>query len=930
MATRIPTEVPWSSPIKYIQHDLKPKPIFPNCKRILFLDEEEDEMFESSSDKAEPDYSSLSPVYGFNFLRIPMGQNANHFFDIRELVLEIETAIYEKKAEFLDIRSLRLRISAILTGSLPHSNKMGELGMILFYIDHPERAFPAEADSLIDYRALEIENEVSDLLKRHKPTDKRIPSGKTHYLLRAFAHMAMTSSQVYNRGGLYALLCILESPRYEVANYLRAEHHEHIVIVAKQILANAAFTGLFKRKISVHPDLQDAIRIDLKLSPGEPLHSIHVFWDCFMFLFHDIRQINRPNCYAIGALIYAIENAPYKTLEKMLSWLEGGHFVFNEQIGVPIAPLLEKRLVYTRDLQIELETEKALSLTTFKHIRSALKVSGLEKASSESDEAAPLHAVLSTIVRAEEETSRLPYAEQLYYAFKYNTLSHLALAVMEFAYLNCPKTDLKDQSYSAMKERFLDKIMQEIEQSLSHFPKEPAKKNLLQKIRKKLGEKLWFENCSEIDVHKKRDIVRVGAKEIRGFAGNLDSLVRVLEDSMRLFYLKGSDYALLENITDLQNAICETVDEAINDLRLERKQKYSSWTSDGVKRHIRSVGFAAGVAKYASALIKQKGISGYHLRSADLLLFEQTGGIPNEVLQRVLGLQVVIQRVSGAMTPYEFVRKLLSVLQGLDTSLFQATPRILAFSLGSHIWTLSPNRLRLLFNSSLTFYDFIQKTVFDSANAHMRKRIPYEVLKTVINRYTSNAELKSEIEDHFSGIRFLTYERVRSDFLDFATNYQLAKKVIDEEFGKLPKSQLDIKKIFQELKIRPNRETLLQIEKDLAKAPELIAPYQLALLLRELLILHKIAIKDPYEIEQAICAVHGLPIAFDIGDLNWDEGEDREDPPHPHLVIRYNWAERTLFFYHRESTGEFPTSKKEFERFEIQHPQVKPSVHNFW
>jgi hypothetical protein len=143
-------------------------------------------------------------------------------------------------------------------------------------------------------------------------------------------------------------------------------------------------------------------------------------------------------------------------------------------------------------------------------------------------------------------------------------------------------------------------------------------------------------------------------------------------------------------------------------------------------------------------------------------------------------------------------------------------------------------------------------------------------------------------------------------------------------------SQLDIKKIFQELKIRPNRETLLQIEKDLAKAPELIAPYQLALLLRELLILHKIAIKDPYEIEQAICAVHGLPIAFDIGDLNWDEGEDREDPPHPHLVIRYNWAERTLFFYHRESTGEFPTSKKEFERFEIQHPQVKPSVHNFW
>ncbi|MCC5831702.1 MAG: hypothetical protein JJU12_01485 [Chlamydiales bacterium] len=886
-----------------------------------------------------PCYNLISEVYKFDFFQIPMGQNTTHFFDIRELILQIEMSIHKnptQKNTFPSLQtriSLRTRIKELLHGSLPHCEKMGELGMILFYLDHPNHPFPHDAKSLISYRAKEIEHQVAELIKSHPIADERVPTGKTHYLLRAFAHMAMTSTQVYNRGGLYALLSILESPQYGVTNYLRPEHHEHIVIVAKQVLANHAFSGLFGRKITVHPDLEDAIRIDLKLNPKDALSSTHLFWDCFMFLFHDIRQINRPNCYAIGALIYAIENAPYKTLEKMVSWLEGGYFKFNEQIGIPIAPLLEKRLFYKKDLDIKLEIEKASSLSTFKHIHSILNINGCPKEHPESVEAAPLQKALNTIVYSQEKSDCLPYAAKLYYAYKYNILIHLALAVMEFAYLNYPETGETQKAYSENKEKFFNKIIHEVEESLTSFSNQTCKSILLNKIRTKLGERLWFESCSEIEVRKINDGVKVGEKEFVGFKGNCSSLVSVFEDSMRLFYLEGNEYALLERITDFQSAVRGIVGQVEKELREEERKIYPSILFSKVKFRVTSRGFALGIAKYAASQIAQKGISGYHLRAANLLLFEQKGGRSNEVLQRVLGLQVAIQQISGAMTPYEFLGKLLNVLDKLDRSLFQATPRILVYTLGEHIWTLSPNRLRLFFNPTSTFYNFIQKTIFNPANARMRGRIPAEILSAVINRYTgSNKELRSELQEYFKEIHFhsLTYERVRSDLLNKATNYKLAKKIIDEEFAKIPKTQINLKKTIQNLNITVKAQTTHQMEISLNIEPTRILPYQLALLLRKQLIFHKIAVIDPYDLELAICHAHKLPLIFDLGDLNWEEGKNREDPSHLHLVLRYNSAERSLSFYHRDSKGERQTSKKEFERFQIQHPEVKPSPNQFW
>ncbi len=866
-------------------------------------------LFQDSKGKGEkdsgaPTTTSISSHYTYDFRAPSMGTNGTDFFEIRELVLQIETLIYEKKPENRVIETVRARITCILKNPRTFTEKMGELGMILFYLDinQQERPFPASTErSLVAFRAHEIENEVHSLVEKHEAAcpNIRIPSGKTHYLLRAFAHMAMTSGQEYNKGGLHALIAILESNQFHVTNDLRAEHHDHILIVTKQILANQAFIGLFRRDIEVHPNLQDAIRIDLKLNPNDPVHTPHVFWDCFMFLFSDIRQAHRNNCYAIGSLIYATENAPYKTVEMLVQLLEQGHYIFNNRISIPLPPLLEKRLVYAKDLHLQLPTQDALSLTTFQHISSTMSSSKSSSGSTEKDQ---LRSCLKMILNADDENTQLPYTERLYHAYKYNTLSHLLLGVMEFSNLNSPELSL---TYSKTKEEFLDLILSGIEHST---------------IRQKLGEKLWFENCSETDVELTPEgVIKIGSKEIRGFKGDRPNLVHVFKNSMRLFYLESGEYILIDSFADLQKAICGVVDE------IEPDGKKAA----SIKGSILDNQFDISIARHAAHLIDEKGIMGYDLRDSDLLVFKQLGGNPHKVLRHVFGFEGITHLVNGSGTPNDFMRRLWPVLRNLDRNFVRSTPRFLAFTPGHHIWTISPKKMHRLFDSKLKFTDFVQIHVFGPADTLMRSPIPKEVLDAVIERYAYDNVAKQTWKERFERISSLTYEKVHAEFMRSDAPH-CAKNIIDDEFGKIPKSNLDLKKIFSELQIRMEVAQLDLISEALNEAPVLLSPFLLAQQLRKLLIQHHIRVVDTYDLECAICHAHDLPIAFDLGDLNWDEGVYREDPPHSHLVIRYSWGKKNIKFYHRESKQEYITDNEEFEYFNLHLPAVAPSPHPFW
>ncbi|MCH9626564.1 MAG: hypothetical protein S4CHLAM2_01860 [Chlamydiales bacterium] len=878
------SSVAWTSPIKSSPPPREPHSFIPR------------RLFDSEHTNTPPSYHSLSALYEIDFFQPSDDSTLRHFFDMRDCVLQIETYLHDHPTHPVDVLELRARIKTMIKDSTVESSvKLGELGLILFYLDYPDRTFPIDESSLIALRANEMKNEATRLLQAHAAIteDERIPSGSTHYLLRSFAHMALTSTQVYNKGGLYALKTILESPRFTLASFLEPEHHTHILIIVGQLLNQSPFESLFRRRVEVHPDLQNVVRIDLKLCPEDPVSSTHVLWDCLMFLFTDIRQIYRPNCYAIGGLIYATENAPYKTLDAMLNWLTQGHYDCGEGISVPIRPILEKRLIYAQDLRIKLETQKALCLNTFQHIMDTMRADSI---SSNSSEVAPLR----TILNAASGPSHISYTESLYYAYKYNALVHLALAIMEFTWNN---TTL---DHVCVKESFSNWVHSQLSEHLKrHFPSldfTPFTHNFHLNLRKKV----WFENCSETDISLSRRSLRVGTQHIKDFEGSLTQLKKTFADSLRLFYLERSKYGLINSFSDLKEALVEIAKDSIPSSNLD----------NGVLaftlHFLCSSTFTKRVAERVEQQIALPGIQASSLLKANLLLCRQQGGYPEDVLQKVFGLRVTIETIRGRQTAYDFLGALRSQLQSIERVVLESMPRLVAFTQRDHIWTLSPAHLRTLLQPTCSYHSLVQLAVFNHAHHHMQQVVPQVRKVKILQRLGVDST-----GNIFSNK--LTYQALRSTLLRIATKKRkgLTLKTIDEEFGKILTTQLNLSSLLDRLHIQLPLAKWSVIKKYLPQS--WLHPYQIAQKIREALIKVSEKILDPYEIEVAICREQGLPISFNIGDLNWSEGPYREKPSHTYLIVRYNWARKILSYYTRYREEEKINCTNAFCHFEIQH-----------
>lgn len=449
----------------------------PTVARKLFTGE----VSSLSSQTSPINFERLSEYYQRDFLRLKTSENATDFFSIREQVLEIEKFL-EEHEETVDPKPIRARIQTLLDKS-NFEQKMAEMGMILFYLDH-DQVIP-DTTNLVLFRANEISENVEAYLQRHASIcdNPLIPSGKTHYLLRTFAHMVLTSTQAYNRGGLMAIRVLLKYSEFTLSKYLQAEHRNHILLVTKKILKSSNFNMLFNKQIRVHPDLQNAIRLDLKLPPEEPISSVFAFYDCLMALFSDIRQDDSPNCYAISALIYATENHTYKVFSKSMDWLEQGFISMGESSTIPLAPLLEKRLIYSHDLNFELKPSDALSLAPIKQITQTLN---LTTSSESPNQPVSIRCTLSAILKDNNAIDKLPYVEKLYYAYKYNTLIHLHHAVSELTMVNT-----ETEEYFTDKDLFILTCLSQVRIDNPYFKSA---------FETKLKQRLWLENCNEKNV----------------------------------------------------------------------------------------------------------------------------------------------------------------------------------------------------------------------------------------------------------------------------------------------------------------------------------------------------------------------------------------------------------------------------------------------
>lgn len=865
-------------------------------------------LFQEATDD-QTEQSSLSDKYGYNLEKPGLFCNITQFIETRRTVEAIDALIGSDDTEGIEIVKATLKIQN-------HQKKIAELGMILFYLDRDHKV--PNAESFVYQRAIEINEEVQRYISQHKEAQVSplIPSGKTHYILRAISHMVMTSDQKFNVGGVLAIKQMLHDPEMILSKYIQPEHRQHILSIADNLLKDPALQQVIERKATVHKELENLIRLDLKLHPEQEVKSAHIVYDVLMALFSDVRQKDDPNCYAIAALVYTTENYTFKFFETTLQWLSNGHVTISEHYTLPLKPLVDKRLIYFHDLSCRLEYESALAVAPIEHIKSTLSLD--DEAALKVDSPKTVKGSLSRLLQENKATDLIPYAEQLYVAYKCNTLNMLHLAVIEMTYMNESSIDRDGfHKVSSNKRAFINICLDAITRARrirSNYS--PA---FLRELRKRLTGILWFENCNEqkIDVISRTVISQTGV--VRAFEGNARALAKVFQDSLRIFSFDGESFQLINRVTDLQRILTKAVGETASAVEQVSKGCFRG-TKESMEIAIATHNFRVQITNYCSTQIKRRGIRGVHLNRADLFLLRQVGGQPHVSLKLVYDIDVTKVLISDNKTPYTLMANLIEKIPTFDQAIFSTTPKVMLFTPGHHIWTLNPYSWSILLANQKGFYDFIQQTVFFPVKRKLRSSIPQTVMQRVIDTYTKSPVRRRKLENEFIGKK-MSYETFLDNFLSSVnvSSGDWAKEVSNQCFSEIHLTRPALSRTLRTLEITISSRQYHQLFDSLPK--EGIQPYILARKLRQKLIEQKISIKHHYDIERALCQVDGQPVSFIIGDSNWLQ-KNTEDPYHIEFCIGYDWVKNTLVIRTRYKDHEIIEDRRSYTDVQVQFPPV--------
>jgi hypothetical protein len=839
----------------------------------------------------------LDAIYHFDFNPsfVPSVQELMRFPNIRE------QAVREHNAQLEDLKRQVIEIENVLTSiNDPQSTqicrekvrnilsldqyelKIAELGMVLFYLDKNNALPPS--NSFVAFRATQIEKEVESYIANHreKRLDPIIPTGKTHYLMRALAHMVLTSSQIYNKGGLFAIKALLTNAQYKISIYLQPEHRIHILNIVDQLLKDKSFESLFASKVNIHPSLEDVIRLDVKFPIKAKISSVHVLYACIMSLFADIRQFDPPNCYAVGTLIYVSENHTYRTLAKLIDFLTVGNYM-----DVPLCSLLEKRIAYNDDNDQIAKAERSVPMEQI------CQILNLDS------------------VRFHQNHPQRCFAERIYNTYKYSALVELQLALIEFIYMNSDKENREKSLY-------IESITAAIE---SRLPTRTLEANFRDKFKRNLSQRIWLENCNETHVRYEKNTLHVGNRKMNQFKGNMMNFIPLFKRSLRMFSLtkhRGQpEYQMIWSFKDLRKVLLEVF------IQTEKELSYKKSLGNLKQMAQKVIESEAFNDQLCNIVAKQIGegfsITPKDLSYADILILDQTGGKEELALEEVYGISPAITNFNRCESPDEFLQILLKWISSGNLFRMKNVPKLLIATQSHHTWTLAPSCWELLLSHRNDFHGFIHEMVFHPTDQRLQSWIPFDVRAAVIDRYIPNEKVRQQWKNGcsdknltFGSFRDLLFEKVR------VRERAILANIIEEEYSKALLTPQELSKAFNILRLSYDNGVMTRLFGAIANCRAL--PHVLAKKLHRALIQEGMLIIDPYQLELAICHVKDLPLTICLGDYNW-VNLNTEDPEHCYIVIRTSWVTSNARYCIRVGEKESFEPNDNYHYFQITFPK---------
>ncbi|MCC5832239.1 MAG: hypothetical protein JJU12_04260 [Chlamydiales bacterium] len=238
------------------------------------------------------------------------------------------------------------------------------------------------------------------------------------------------------------------------------------------------------KPFSIKEEIEELIRIDLKLPHEEEIAFLYVRWDLLISLFSLIGQLEEGNCFAVSVASHLLGHHQDFLIDLLIEVLQKGTFSF-EGVEIPLLPLLEGKRSYEKDFRTLLSAESAHRLTGFSLAKEVL--------STESGNRIPSERCSLEIMMDSQFKEKKRYAKEVFLSLKYNLLQQALLGILQFCSINSSKNNsLGKTTAISNKTSLLRRLFFQVVGNFNYGPQSQIFQNFLTRFCTRWVEDLWF------------------------------------------------------------------------------------------------------------------------------------------------------------------------------------------------------------------------------------------------------------------------------------------------------------------------------------------------------------------------------------------------------------------------------------------------------
>lgn len=796
-----------------------------------------------------------------------------HFEKIRKLV---EDKINVTDFNFVEVMTFNTWIEALASDSRDEYAKIMEMGLFYSILNEtPEKAidYLLSDISLLRQVESEIRNDILSITRKYKEycpcsLQSKLPTGKVYYLLKKFTNLVFSDGKSFNFGGAYAVERLLKGP---IGATISEEQHAHILYIINSLIKNADFRNLFLNPFELRT-FQDVILVDQQLPPGTDLPFVNVQRALLSSLFFLPTQL-QEDCFAVAPWIFLQSTSPEKVVKLLIQILTTGNFDFHGHlipIGLIVNGLNRVPNCFSEPIPMNESLQGIPQLEFFKAIQ---KTSGCPEIqiSAESLEETTLEKTL--LVHFEDVT----FLKQVTTSLTYPLLNRILVGIAQFV----GKNELK-KGFSTTREDFLNfvkdffkpiknskKLVKELEKSV-YFVKVMHESFKLSEDQKfyefSMDRRLWVDPDNikeEYDVFLDEDCLVVNQD---------NNFTKVYKISVFIEFLLGF---IEKNIKDLalkqklKNHVTENAQEALGEYMADNNDDYSFDEPD------------------------------FYIRS-DALILKEMGGHAElflEFIETIQDTPVILKAPTEVITPRELFLGLIDYMAVNYRDKKVPVPRALFANVDpwAHAINLLPQAFQEYFQEGKENGERLIEEILRFGKRVSNAGLSPDVQQNIIN----NLGCSSMIEVVPDGISMQDFVARLTKNLPFAD--EKIEQAINHALREANPAIIirSIKSILRQNNIDYPETIESAIQEQIPESMTLINPYQIASIIRNILLEARLVAPSTFELGKLISFYLKLPTIIPFANTNGSK--IKEDCHYDFLSLGYNFVAESLDYIMFES-----------------------------